>query len=106
MKQQALSPEAAATALRSVSLPDVVTVRDLEDHIGLSGSTLRAHLRAGRLPGRRVGRRWLISRQALLAFLAENAVEARPRRTAARPSARAWRILEGKESLPREEVER
>ena len=68
---------AAAEALRSVSLPDVSTVQDLARHLRLSESTVRAHLRAGRLPGRRVGRRWFIPRQALLAFLAFDG-ESRP----------------------------
>ena len=61
----------AAVALRAVALPDVCRVEDLAEHLDLSPATLRAALRAGVLPGRRLGRQWLISRQALLAWLAE-----------------------------------
>ena len=68
-----MTPEAAAKALRSVSLPDVVTVDDLACHLRLSPSAVRAALREGRIPGRRVGRRWLISRPALLASFARPA---------------------------------
>lgn len=70
-------------SLRAVSLPDIITVDGYARHVGLHPSTVRAQLRDGRLPGRRVGRRWLIARLALIAHLA--------------PSARGPR---GKEILP------
>lgn len=57
-------------ALRSVALPDICTVEAYASHVGLSPATVRAQLRDGRLPGRRVGRRWLIARLALIAHLA------------------------------------
>jgi excisionase family DNA binding protein len=66
-----LPPESAVAALRTLSLPDVATVEDLARHLKLSSATVRAHLRAGRLPGRRVGRRWYVPRQALLSLLVE-----------------------------------
>ena len=69
MKEPIVWPEAAAKALRSVSLPDICRVEDLAHHLGVSQSAVRAALRAGRLPGRRVGRRWLIPRPALLESL-------------------------------------
>lgn len=50
-------------------LPDILTVEDLARYIPLSPTSIRAHLRAGRLPGRKIGRRWLIDREALLSYL-------------------------------------
>lgn len=66
-----LSPHSAVAALRALSLPDVATVEDVALHLKLSSETVRAHLRARRLPGRRIGRRWYVTRQALLSFLVE-----------------------------------
>lgn len=37
--------------------------------LGLSLPTVYAHLRSGRLPGRKLGRRWLVSEGALERFL-------------------------------------
>lgn len=59
----------AADALRSVALPDIVTVEAYAAHTHQHPATVRAQLRAGLLPGRRVGRRWLIARLALIAHL-------------------------------------
>ncbi len=72
---QHLSNEAAVAAMRSVALPDVVDVAGLAWHLGLSESEVRAHLRAGRLPGRKIGRRWFVVRQELMAFLVQSRSE-------------------------------
>lgn len=60
---------AAIAATRSVLLPQILDVQDLAKWLRCSEPTVRALLRAGRLPGRRIGRRWLVSRDALLSFL-------------------------------------
>jgi excisionase family DNA binding protein len=59
--------------LRAKVLPDVLTVEDLAEHLRLSTSAVRAALRRGEIPGRRLGRRWYCDRLELLAAL-------RPRR--------------------------
>ena len=69
MNKNALSPEAAAAAIRAVTLPDVCRVEHLAEPFGLTPGAVRKLLRQGRLPGRRVGRRWLVSRRALLRWL-------------------------------------
>lgn len=71
-----LTPEAAARALRAVALPDICRVEDLALPMGLTAGAVRKLLREGRLPGRRVGRRWLVARPALLEWLS---VDPRPR---------------------------
>ena len=58
----------AADTLRSLSLPDVVGLAALAEHLGLATSTVRAHLRNGTIPGRKIGGRWFVSRRDLLAF--------------------------------------
>ncbi len=64
-----ITPYEAAEALAWLSLPDVVPIPALADHLKLHPSTVRGHLRAGRLPGRKVGGRWYVTRRDLLAFL-------------------------------------
>lgn len=55
--------------LRLTLLPDVMVVQDLSPRLRMSDDTVRGHLRAGRLPGRKIGRRWIIERTALLEAL-------------------------------------
>ena len=69
MTDNKLSAEAATRALRAVALPDILKVEDLAQHLGISHEAVRRALREGKLPGRRVGRRWLLSRSALLEWL-------------------------------------
>ncbi len=45
--------------------------------LGVSVRTMREWLRLGRIPGRRVGKLWLISEAALMAFLAEDSATGR-----------------------------
>jgi excisionase family DNA binding protein len=79
---------AATRALRSIALPDIATVEDLSTFFGISPPTVRRHLREGLLPGRRVGRRWFVSRPALLAHLAGHEVEESRARLRAVPNTR------------------
>lgn len=74
MKDKLIHPE--AKALRALSLPDVVPLARLAEHLGLSPATVRTHLRRGQIPGRKVGGRWFVTRRDFLAFL-----EARPPRS-------------------------
>lgn len=64
-----MKPEEIAAAARSVLLPDVLTVETLAPVLRLSVRGVRALLRSGRLPGRRLGRRWYVARADLLAAL-------------------------------------
>lgn len=80
---------------------DIYTVARAAREFDLSESAVRDHCRAGRIPARRIGRRWLISRPALLSYLAESEPK-EPRRRPGSPSTQALRILAGKEALPKE----
>ena len=62
-------PATATQFLRALALPDICQVEDLASHLRQSPAAIRAALRRGQLPGRRVGKRWLISRAALLDWL-------------------------------------
>lgn len=55
---------------RTIFLPDLLLVEDLAPVLRMSPSGVRAALRAGRIPGKRVGRKWMVSRAALLGFIA------------------------------------
>lgn len=65
-----IASDVAMHALRAVALPDVCRVEDLAHHLHTSASVIRSALRRGEIPGRRVGKRWLIARQALIESLA------------------------------------
>jgi excisionase family DNA binding protein len=66
----------AVAATRAVLLPEVLDVEALAYWLRCSPSSARAHLRAGRIRGRRIGRRWLISREAVLRALASEREQA------------------------------
>lgn len=90
------SPQSAADVFRSLSLPDVCTVEDLAGHFRMSRTAVRLALREGRIPGRRCGRRWLVSRRALLEWLScTGPGEPSPLQTA-RADPESLRILPGK----------
>lgn len=46
-----------------------LSAEEAAELLGVSAETVKRHLRAGRLPGRKVGRLWRVSRAALDAFL-------------------------------------
>jgi len=52
-----------------ILLPDVSTVEDPVERLRLSSATIRKLLRQGVLPGCKIGGRWPIERQQLLAAL-------------------------------------
>ena len=102
-----LSPEAAAAALRSVAFPDIAAVEDVAAMVKLSPSAVRAHFRSGRIPGRKLGRRWLTTREIFFAWLAERAStppDAPPSST--RVPGKALRLIRGQERLKREGLSR
>jgi excisionase family DNA binding protein len=49
---------------------DVLNVREAAHLLGVAEWTVREQAKAGRLPGRKIGKEWRFSRQALLDFLA------------------------------------
>lgn len=65
------------------------------DLLGLGLETTKRHLRAGRLPGKKVGRLWRVSREALDAFIASD--QGAPEADQEEPTARA--VLDLVESL-------
>jgi len=62
-------PEAERGVRRSLYLPEVGTVEDIAEHLRMSPETVRRKLRDGTLVGRKVGRRWYITRRALLGIV-------------------------------------
>jgi len=64
------STPASSRAVESIYLPDILVAEELSSILRMTPAGVRAALRAGRIPGRRVGRRWLVSRTALLAHIA------------------------------------
>lgn len=55
--------------LDDVLLPDLILPEDLARRMGRSPRTIRALLRAGKLPGVKIAGRWVIERGELLQFL-------------------------------------
>lgn len=51
------------------NLPDVLTVEDLTQILGIGKNSAYNLVKSGRLKSVRVGRKYLISKQALLQFL-------------------------------------
>lgn len=58
--------------VRRSAPPRVLFVRDLADLLQLSPNRVRALLRQRVLPGRRLGRRWVVERDRLLEALADD----------------------------------
>lgn len=55
--------------LRSVSLPDICTISDISEHVGIPPLQVLESLEKGEMPGRKIGKRWFIPRQGLLYWL-------------------------------------
>lgn len=62
--------EEAVAAARAVVLPEVLDVKAISAALGLSPSTIRRHLRSGRLSGRRLGSKWYTTDEELKRALA------------------------------------
>jgi excisionase family DNA binding protein len=67
--------DSLVAAARAIALPDVVSVEELARHIGLSDATVRDLIRSGAIPGKKLGRRWFVSREALIRSLSRQEVE-------------------------------
>jgi len=52
-----------------MTLDDLLTAQEVADYLGLHLVTVRDMLRAGKLPGRKVGREWRTLRSELEAWL-------------------------------------
>jgi len=57
-------------ATRALALPDVCCVEDVAIHLKTTSKTVYRWLGTGMIPGKKIGRRWYIPRESLLAFLA------------------------------------
>ncbi len=67
------APEESRLALPSGKrLRNLITVQEASDLSGLPVSTVRRLLRLGEIKGRKIGRRWMVSRSALEHFLGED----------------------------------
>ncbi len=75
--------------LDGLVLPDLLTVEVLARHLGRGPAAVRALLRRKVLPGRRIGRRWIVERRALLRALAPDFVQVRVVRLGERAEAGA-----------------
>lgn len=61
-------------ATRSVTVPDICDVEDAAFHLRTSFATVRRWMRDGTLPGAKLGRRWYVTREALLAHLRQRSM--------------------------------
>jgi excisionase family DNA binding protein len=59
-----------STEMASDSSADMINTKIAGEMLRLSDSRIRQLLRSGELPGRKVGRRWLVRRTAVLAYRA------------------------------------
>lgn len=82
-----------AAALAALAAPvDWLTLAQAAKESGLSTSTLRVQLNAGRLAGKKQGRDWLVARHELWSYLESRDVRGRPaakRKARRRPTATA-----------------
>lgn len=53
----------------------VFNLKEAAEYLGISTPTLVALLKSGKIPSRRAGQRWLISKATLDAWLSENTCE-------------------------------
>ena len=64
----ALCPIIVAEVI-SLSVKEVLSVKDAAELLEISPYTIRKHARQGSIPGRKVGREWRFSRDSLLQWL-------------------------------------
>jgi excisionase family DNA binding protein len=50
---------------------DVMTVKDCAEILHISGQLVKELLRAGKLPGRKIGRAWRVNKSDLQAYLSK-----------------------------------
>lgn len=59
---------------------DILNMRQACELLGLSRGTLLKHLHAGNLPGRKLGRVWLLSRRQLIEWVEQGSRKQHARR--------------------------
>ena len=69
MNEQA-GPNSVTGALKAIALPELLLAEDLAAWLRITTSGARRLCRTGRVPAAKLGRRWLIPRDALLRRLA------------------------------------
>ena len=52
--------------------PDILTIKDCQDILQVSRGTILRLLHEGELPAFRVGNRWRVRRESMLAFIEKN----------------------------------
>lgn len=78
-------------------LPEMFGVEPLHECSGLPCGTIREMLRRGTLPGKKLGRRWMMSRDAVLESLRADSTDSpEPQARASRPSTASVQFLTGK----------
>ncbi|MCS7308587.1 MAG: helix-turn-helix domain-containing protein [Armatimonadetes bacterium] len=58
------------TAVHSVAPPEVMGVQELAEYLRISVHTVYRLAEQGRIPGRKVGKRWRFHREAIVGWLA------------------------------------
>jgi excisionase family DNA binding protein len=48
---------------------EALTTQDIHEITGISEQTIRAELEAGKIPGNRIGRQWVVAKPAFIAFM-------------------------------------
>lgn len=66
--------------------PEFLTVPEAAQLLRVSEATVRAELAASRLPGKKIGKEWRLSRTALIAYLSTPGTPRRSRRTQQDPA--------------------
>lgn len=67
-----------ASGVRAVLLPEIATPIVIAGFLGVSARCVRAMLRSGELPGRRIRGRWYVTKAALLRALTPEYEQERP----------------------------
>jgi hypothetical protein len=62
-----------AAAARQVRLPDILAAEDLAGPLHVTPRAVREMFRRGLLPGKKLGRRWLTTREEVLRALSSDA---------------------------------
>lgn len=62
--------------VRSLPLPQLCTLNQVADYLGISEYTVRRRLKSGDLPGRKRGSRWLVRVVDLAAYVEPDKVKA------------------------------
>lgn len=81
-----------------MALPELISVKDVANSLGVSQQRVRAILRSGELQGQQIGKQWLISPEALEKFIAQgggNTPDHTPKRHHPLPKIKALSFFSG-----------